>query len=377
VGRRLLAIEARSAASWVVLVAAVTCGWLISGLAAGDGLTLVVPVAIACGSLLACATSSESPRGLAEREGWAAAIHVLRLAWPLTGCLAGLAAGFFSAGWPRAAAGLPPLPLGPSGLAAAMLLGSLLATGGAVGGATAAAGPVAAVGIGLALAGAAAATALTAALAISSGVLPQAAAALAAWMLLAAGGRTAIQDRADERDGHAAGPGWPAGTFAMPSGLVAAALGTSLAAMASCYFLVPQTAWLYAALATAWLLTLAVPPATAAAGGPLGGRLVRTAVGRGPLPGSLWQAASLTAWSVAFLGWPALVAMLVPSSEGPRNGSPLLAIACLVATAGLSLAAVAAAGRRGRLARAVIYAAAAAALAAVATAFPIGVEPLG
>jgi len=375
-------IEARSAAAWVALAAAVACGWLVVRLAAGEpgeGLRLAVPVAIACGGLLACAASSESPRGLAERKGWTAVVWLVRLAWPLvgslTGCLIGLAAGFGSAG-PAAPSLLD--AAGSVAFATAMLPASILATGGAIAAASVAASPVAAVGIGLTLAGAAAATALMVAMAISPAALPQAVAALAAWMLLAAGGQAVGQDRAEQqRFQVAGGSGWSAGLFAMPGGLVATALGTSLVAMAGCYFLAPQIAWLYAALASGWLLVLSGPPVTAVAGGAVGGRLVRSAAGRGPLPGSLWRAGFLTTSAAAFLGWPAVVAILVPSSEGPRSGGPLLALGCLAATAGLILAAVAAAGRRSRLARAVIYAAAAAALAAAGIAWPIGVEPWG
>jgi hypothetical protein len=374
VGRRLLRFEARSAAAWVGLVAAFGCGWLLVRLATAEaglaaaGLRLAVPVAIATGGLLASVASGDFPRRLAEREGWMAAVRLVRLAWPLAGCLLGIAAGFGASSGPGlAAAPLRQPAAGSIAVATLMLPASILATGGAIAAATALAGPVAAVGIGLMLAGAAAATALLAAMAISAAALPQAMAALAAWLLLAAGWWTTGQDRAEAQGSlGAAWSGWPAGLSAIPASLVATALATSLVAMAGCYFLAPQTAWLYATLACSWLLVLAVPPATAAAGGLAGGRVVRSAAGRGPLPGSLWRAGLLMASAVAFLGWPAVVAILVPSSAGPRVGGPLVALGCLAAAAGMILAALAAAGRRGRLARAVIYAAAALAAAGIA-----------
>ncbi len=354
--RLLVRFEARSAAAWVALAAAFGCGWLVVRLAAAEA-GLAVPLAIATGGLLASAASGDFPRQLAEREGWMAAVRLVRLAWPLAGCLLGIVAGF----------GASPAP-GSVAVATLMLPASILATGGASAAATALAGPVAAVGIGLALAGAAAASGLLAAMAISAAPLSQAMAALAAWLLLAAGWWTTGQDPTEEQGSlGAAGSRWPAGMFAMPASLVTTALATSLVAMAGCYFLAPETAWLYAALACGWLLVLAVPPATAAAGGLVGGRVVRSAAGRGPLPGSLRRAGLLTASAVAFLGWPAVVAILVPSSSAPpRVGGPLVALGCLAAAAGLILAALAAAGPRGRLARAVLYAAAALAAAGIA-----------
>jgi len=352
---RLLAIEARRPAAWMLLGAGGVSGWLAAELPA-DRQWFAVPVAVACGGLLAGAACGQSPgQSPGRRTGWSAR-GLGSLTWPLAGLLAPLS---LSAG------------SGSGQFVVLTLAGSLLATAIAIGGCPGA-GTAIPVGIGLALAGAAAAAALAVGLVVPAAPVVQAVGAAAIWILMAAAARVAGREPADE-------PVWqPARSAAgiglassgMPGLLVAAALGTSLAAMVVCYFLAPQTAWLYAIVSGWWFVTLAAPPATAPPGGLIGHRLAASAAGRPAVPGSFGRAARGAAIQLAFLGWPAVVALVVPAPQGPRAGGPLVALAGLGAAAGLLLTATAVGRRTGLGGRPLALGTLAVALAAAAAGLP-------
>jgi hypothetical protein len=124
--------------------------------------------------------------------------------------------------------------------------------------------------------------------------------------------------------------------------------------MVTCYFLAPQFAWAYGVVAVGWFVAVAVPPATAAAGGMVGVRLWRSAAGRPAVPGSLRRAVWGMTMVAGLLAWPAVVALALPAAEGGRVGGPLTALAWLGGACGLLGVAAAAPAGRSEDARAVV-----------------------
>jgi len=127
------------------------------------------------------------------------------------------------------------------------------------------------------------------------------------------------------------------------------AMGSMLAAMAVCYFLAPERAAWYAAVAAAWFMLLAVPRATlwgddAAARS----RLIASAAGRPRPPGTAAHAARSLAASGCLLGWPAVVALALNRDPGWTGIGPIAALALLVALVAVA-AGVAAIGEWRRL----------------------------
>ncbi len=148
-------------------------------------------------------------------------------------------------------------------------------------------------------------------------------------------------------------------------GILAVAQVSSLAAMAFCYFLAPQFAWLYALVAVGWFLGLAVPSSTAGPRGLAGQQLIAASPGRQHLPGSLGFTMGVAARYLAYFGWPALVAAVLPPPDGVRSAEPIVALACLSVAGALLIGVVTLAGpRRKNLARGVMFALATLALAA-------------
>ncbi|MFM8415579.1 MAG: hypothetical protein ACKOCX_12750, partial [Planctomycetota bacterium] len=210
--------------------------------------------------------------------------------------------------------------------------------------------------LGLAIAGAAAAAAIVAA-AVGGGPAAQGLAAIAAWSLVAAGAM--LEPTLGPWD-------WQAGPMAprhrWPEAGHGLAMATSLAAMVGCFFLAPGLSWAYAALAVGWFVCLAVPAVLDADPGLGAQRLLRAAAGRPLAPGTVARGVRTCGVLAAILGWPAVVAAVLPAAEGGRVGSPLTAIASLAAALAVVLVATwaaAAAGGRSDTPRAVALALAA------------------
>jgi hypothetical protein len=119
----------------------------------------------------------------------------------------------------------------------------------------------------------------------------------------------------------------------------AAAMLSTVVAMAVCYFLAPEHAGWYAVVATTWFTLLAVPAATLV-GGDEGPRraLVTAGPGRPRLAGSPAAAGPTLAAYAAVLGWPAAVAAAVARRGAAGWGDPRVAV---VAVAGMAVVAVA------------------------------------
>lgn len=97
-----------------------------------------------------------------------------------------------------------------------------------------------------------------------------------------------------------------------------------LAAMAVCYFLAPELAGWYAAVAASWFVLLAVPRATLWGGDAAARwRLLLSAPGRPRPPGTAARAAWGLAASVCLLGWPAVVALALQRDPSSASGPPL------------------------------------------------------
>jgi hypothetical protein len=320
VGARMLRLDARRLASWLAAACAVVCG---VGCATADrGL----PAVVAAGGLVAVAAighvpaASRAARGPLEGSleafvpGW-------RVLWPMVGFL--LAAVRMAA---RGGSVAAPLGGALSAGGAAVLFGLLLrdrctetvAASGALVGAAAAAG-----------------AALAAQLA-GSGPLGQGVAAVAAGSLVAASGVIGLPAAPMSELGSAA----DSGRHRRPEAGASGAMAAALVAMVACYFLAPQFAWAYAAVATGWFVGIAVPPATAAPGSAAAVRLARSAAGHPALPGSLRRAARGAATMAGLLAWPAIVAVVLPAVEGDRVGGPLVALAWLAGATVLVMLAV-------------------------------------
>ena len=345
-------IDARRPASWLAIVAAIAGGFglVAGGLPAATGLG---PLALASGGLLAVAAIGHVPRGVhAGRRPWLALV-VARGGWSVAGFfIAAIVAAVFRQPGPVVLAGIA----AASAAATSFLHAALLRT--------AETGSLAA-SQSLVIAGGAAAASLACELG-GGGLFIQVIAAVAVWGLLAA---AAVFDRTGDL------PDWLGQTATATrrrraETASAAAMATTLAAMVGCYFLSPQFAWVYAVVATGWFVCLAVPPATEMVGPPATVRLVRGAAGHPKSPGSVGRAGRLAGMLCALLGWPAVVAAVLPAADGVRAGGPPLALAWLLAVAIGLVAAVAVAASApkmgGDTARAVVLSAVAAAALAAA-----------
>jgi hypothetical protein len=325
--RRWLAVESvcirrdvRRPAAWLAAAACCAVGVVV----AAAPLAGVLPVVIACGGLGAVAAL-----GAVEPDAWGGGVWsgAGRVRWPVAGAIAaGIACGSpvpvalgvaaaFAAGpaWCAARLGLPPADVSAVALATAFIAAAALAFV-----------PVdhrlaACVGVGLV------------------GM------AAAAWMSASwTGGLPLALDVVVERARAATGRSpldWPA-------------MVSALAAMAICFFLVPEYAWCYTLVAVGWFVCLAVPAATIAAGardGAVRAALVHSAPGHPPLPGTATFAGRVVATQVAILGWPAAVAAALWGQAAARTDGPLLALGLLAAAAVITMAAgvVATRGERG------------------------------
>ena len=327
----LLRVHSREPAVWLgFTAAALPLAWPALGVPP-DRAWLVVPVAIACGALAAIAALGDPPCGPPDgrRSPWLP-LWIARMVWPVAGTT-----------WATAGAVL----MGSDRGLISGMGGLVIATASATAGCTFVARKVGvqsatAAGVGLALAAAAAAA--SASLGLASASVPlQTGGAIVAWAVLAGIAWAAVpQDRTE----------WPA--LQKPaaerlSPLVGVAMVTSLMAMAGCFFLAPQFAAGYPPIALAWFICLAVPLATESRGGRSGDWLARSAVGKPPLPGSSARALATALLYGALLGWPAVVAMLLPPAVGLRTAGPVVVIASLVASAVVLVAVGWLAGRSG------------------------------
>jgi hypothetical protein len=119
----------------------------------------------------------------------------------------------------------------------------------------------------------------------------------------------------------------------------AAAMASTLVAMAVCYFLMPEFSACYAVVATSWFTLLAVPAATLIGGDQRSrNELTAAAPGRPRLPGTPAAAVLILAAYAAVLGWPAAVAAIVARDRpwgwhGPLAAMLMLALLAAVASA--------------------------------------------
>ena len=117
----------------------------------------------------------------------------------------------------------------------------------------------------------------------------------------------------------------------------AAAMASTLVAMAICFFLVPEYAGWYVVVATSWFTLLAVPAATIVGGAQrLRDDLVAAGPGRPRLAGTPVAAVpTLTAYA-AVLGWPAAVAAIVARERAWDWRDPLAAVLLLLCMAAVA-----------------------------------------
>jgi hypothetical protein len=114
--------------------------------------------------------------------------------------------------------------------------------------------------------------------------------------------------------------------------LDAAALASTLVAMAVCYFLAPQLSGWYAVVAATWFVVLTVPRAIIGAADAAGRiALVGAAVGRPCPPGVPAHAVRTLVAGAAILGWPAVVAAVLGPGPARSADGPLTALAILAA----------------------------------------------
>lgn len=117
----------------------------------------------------------------------------------------------------------------------------------------------------------------------------------------------------------------------------AAAMASTLVAMAICYFLVPEYAGWYAVAATSWFTLLAVPAATIIGGDQrLRDDLIAAGPGRPRLAGTPVAAVPTLAAYAAVLGWPAAVAALVAHERAWDWRDPLAALLLLLCMAAVA-----------------------------------------
>ncbi len=117
----------------------------------------------------------------------------------------------------------------------------------------------------------------------------------------------------------------------------AAAMASTLVAMAICFFLVPEYAGWYVVVATSWFTLLAVPAATIVGGAQrLRDDLVAAGPGRPRLAGTpVGAVPTLTAYA-AVLGWPAAVAAIVARERAWDWRDPLAALLLLLCMAAVA-----------------------------------------
>lgn len=334
----LLRIEARRPRVWITTATAAVVGRELS---LGGPVGGLAALAIGCGGVLAVAAMGRLPTGVPVGRAVGSRLAWLRVAWVLLGLAGGV-------GMAACSSRGVPAPLFPILAAAAAVGTASVYAGGVRAGWTQ---PVAA-GHALTLAGAAGVAAVVAATAGGGGPVP-ALAALTAWLLLAAG--TWVDQAAAGRDWISVSSSARHRSAEPAQGI---AMATSLAAMATCFFLAPQLSWAYAAIAVAWFVCLTVPPATEFTAAAAGRRLVAAATGRPALPGAPARALRLAVVVVGILGWPAVVAAVVPTLEAGGASGPLAALGWLATVAGVMLVAVASASScgAGETARAAVLA---------------------
>lgn len=333
----LLRIDVRRPRVWIAITTAVLVAWRLGVGATGSG----PAPAIASGGLLAVAAIGRLPTGMPVARVLWAQVAACRVCWVVAGFLAGGAVAAFGRG---------PTTLLLPGAAVLAATGTATAQALAVGlGRTQ---PVAA-GHALAMAGSAAGAAVVVA-AAGGGAALAALAAFAAWCLSAAG--TLVDTPGGARDWIGSPAVAARHRSAEPGQGIA--MATTLAAMAGCFFLAPQLSWCYAAVVVAWFSCLAVPAATEFTLATPGRWLVAAAAGRPDLPGSFRRVVRLTAIALGILGWPAVVASVLPSAEAGGAAGPLEALGWLAVVALLLVvtAAVALQTGRGETARAAVLA---------------------
>lgn len=327
---QLARMHARCPAAWLgCATAAMPFAWARGGIPA-ERTWLVLPLAITCGGLAAAAALGDPPIGLPDgrRQPWFP-VWAGRVGWPLAGAALAAIASAFAGQRPWFALGL-----------GGGVVGSIVLTA-AVTFAVRAAGveSVVAVSSGLLTAAAAA----TMALAVGGFEYPvpwqAAAASLASAVVALTLWRFSTWEQGVLSLGATAGE--------RTSPLVAISMVTVLAAMVGCFFLAPNLAAGYSVVALSWFICLAVPAATASSQPHRGLWLARTAIGPVPLPGSVMMAAARGLFQAAVLGWPAVVAMLLPAVGGSRAVHPGIAVGCLAVAMVLLLAVVSIATRLG------------------------------
>lgn len=349
-GLRLAAIHGREPAAWIAAAtAALPWLWLGGGVEPARQ-WLIVPVSIASGGLAAAAAVGDPPVGLPDgrRQAWLP-LWLARAAWPgMAGLIAALLAVVCGAVDPSLAGGSG---AGSVVGGAAAVGGMFVARRSGVRAAMAASG-------GLLVAAAAAGAALGAGLVHAKGAL-QVAAAVAA-----VGAFSMIWELSGRESAAVAGSGdSPSPALSLRS----LAMVTAVLAMAVCFFLTPVLAAGYAAIVVGWFLCMAVPAATSGVGTRSAVWLEQASVGCPALPGSVSLARGTAVEQAVLLGWPAMVALLLPPVAGARAASPWLALGCLAGTAAALVATVWLCGpRRRATARAVVLAVAAAAVVGVA-----------
>jgi hypothetical protein len=117
----------------------------------------------------------------------------------------------------------------------------------------------------------------------------------------------------------------------------AAAMASTLVAMAICYFLMPEYAGWYVVVATSWFTLLAVPAATIVGGDQrLRDDLVAAGPGRPRLAGTPVAAVPTLAAYAAVLGWPAAVAAIVARERAWDWRDPLAALLLLLCMAAVA-----------------------------------------
>ena len=117
----------------------------------------------------------------------------------------------------------------------------------------------------------------------------------------------------------------------------AAAMASTLVAMAICFFLVPEHSGWYAVVATSWFTLLAVPTATIVGGDQrLRDDLVAAGPGRPRLAGTPVAAVPTLAAYAAVLGWPAAVAAIVAGERAWDWRDPLAALLLLLCMAAVA-----------------------------------------
>jgi hypothetical protein len=125
----------------------------------------------------------------------------------------------------------------------------------------------------------------------------------------------------------------------VPRSRLVIAQATALSAMALCYFLAPQFAWGYSVVAVTGYVALALPALASRPRGVAGQRLMDASPGRQYLPGGTGYAIRLAGTLLVAFALPAAVAGVLPSPISERSADPWIAVACLLGTSGVVVAA--------------------------------------